>query len=70
MVEKELGAKGFISIGLFRESDQFQQDDWAKEIWDSLSESKSGKIQIFTSFIRDDGDYVYSDSIFVYDPEF
>ena len=70
MVEKAFGSKGIISLGMFNESDQSQQDDWSKDIWDGLSESESGKIQIFTSFRRDDGDYVYTDSIFVYDPDF
>ncbi len=70
MVEKAFGAKGTLSLGMFRESDQFQQDDWSKDIWDGLSDSESGKIIIFNSFIRDDGDYVFVDSVFVYDPEF
>ena len=64
MVEKAFGSKGIISLGMFNESDLSQQDDWSKDIWDSLSESESGKIQIFTSFRRDDGDYVYTGSIF------
>ena len=70
MVAKVFESNGFISMGLFRESDQFQQDDWSKDIWDGLSDSESGKIIIFNSFIREDGDYVFVDSVFVYDPEF
>ncbi len=67
-IKREFHNSNFLSLGVFRESDQFKKNDWSNEVYNQFSESKSGKIIENTYTIKDDGDYIISDSIFIFDP--
>tara|TARA_Y100000590_G_scaffold467959_1_gene648764 strand:+ start:4376 stop:7576 length:3201 start_codon:yes stop_codon:yes gene_type:complete len=68
-LEKTLNQHGKISMGLFQEKDQFNQSGWSKEVHDSLVVATSGHIKIDTRQINEQGEYVFRDSIYVYDPD-
>ena len=68
-LEKNLNQNGKISMGLFQEKDQFNKSGWSKEVHDSLVVATSGLIKIDTRQINEQGEYVFRDSIYVYDPD-
>ena len=68
-LEKSLNQHGKISMGLFQDADQFKQSAWSKAVLDSLRAATSGHVQVDSRQIDDQGDYVFRDSIYVYDPD-
>jgi len=67
-IKKEFDNRSSLSLGIFNESDQFQISDWSDDTYNKFLNSKTGKIREINYTIKDDGDYIQSDSIFIYDP--
>jgi len=67
--KNELSGPGSYSFGFFRESDQYQQQDWSGDIQDSLLILQRGSIRVSTAIQDENGDYIRQGSIYVYSPE-
>ena len=67
--KNELSGPGSYSFGFFRESDQYQQQDWSGDIQDSLLFLQRGSIRVSTAIQDENGDYIRQGSIYVYSPE-
>lgn len=69
-VEKDFNANGKLSFGIFQESDQWNSEGWNKSSIDLINNSKNELIEINTYSLHKNGDYVFIDSVFIYDPDF
>ena len=67
-LENKLSNFGFFSLGLFDEFDQYNKIDFENEKLGAFLNADSSKVIRSTALIDSTGDYVYIDSIYVYDP--
>ena len=68
-LKRNFGKSSFLTFGFFKESDQFNKNDWSQDIQDSLSATESGNIQISTVIPDDEGDYIFSGDRYEYLPD-
>lgn len=68
-LKRNFGKSSFLTFGFFKESDQFNKNDWSQDIRDSLSATESGNIQISTVISDDEGDYIFSGDRYEYSPD-
>jgi hypothetical protein len=68
-LKRNFGKSSFLTFGFFKESDQFNKNDWSQDIQDSLSATESGNIQISTVIPDDEGDYIISGDRYEYVPD-
>ena len=68
-LKRNFGKSSFLTFGFFKESDQFNKNDWSQDIQDSLSATESGNIQISTVIPDDEGDYIFSGDRYEYSPD-
>jgi len=68
-LKRNFGKSSFLTFGFYKESDQFNKNDWSQDIQDSLSASESGNIQISTVIPDDEGDYIFSVDKYEYSPD-
>ena len=68
-LKRNFGKSSFLTFGFFKESDQFNKNDWNQDIQDSLSATESGNIQISTVIPDDEGDYIFSGDRYEYSPD-
>jgi len=68
-LKRNFGKSSFLTFGFFKESDQFNKNDWSQDIRDSLSVTESGNIQISTVISDDEGDYIFSGDRYEYSPD-
>ena len=66
--EKMIGQKTSIDIGIYSEDDRFRTEDLNSDYLDSLSKQPDGSVTIATSILDENGDYVFINGIFEYDP--
>ena len=65
-LKRNFGKSSFLTFGFYKESDQFNKNDWSQDIQDSLSATESGNIQISTVIPDDEGDYIISGQRYEY----
>jgi len=68
-LKRNFGKSSFLTFGFFKESDQFNKNDWSQDIQDSLSATESGNIQISTVIPDDEGNYIISGDRYEYVPD-
>ncbi len=69
-VNKSFNDNGKFSFGFFQENDQWNSEVWNKSSIDLIKNSNSELVQINTYSSDINGDYVFIDSVFIYDPDF
>ena len=67
-LRNNIGDSGYLSFGFFDEFDQLNQIDLGSEKFNTFSENDNSVVIVSTALPDSSGDYVYFDSIYVYDP--
>ena len=68
-IKNKWGRKNSLEIGLFSESDQFQEQDLNSEVLDSLKIITNGSLTLSTAVKNNYGDYILEESIYIYEPQ-
>ncbi|MBI87210.1 MAG: hypothetical protein CMG63_03920 [Candidatus Marinimicrobia bacterium] len=67
-MKNNFGNSGYFSIGIFDEFDQLNRNDFQNNKFNEFSSNDSLTVNLNNAYVDSTGDYIYLDSIFVYDP--
>ena len=67
-LKNNIGNSGYLSFGIFDEFDQLNQIDLESEKFNSFANNDSSFINVSTALPDSSGDYVFFDSLYIYDP--
>ena len=67
-LQNKIGNSSYLSFGLFDEFDQLNQIDLQNEKFNTFFNNDISEVTVSTALPDSTGDYIFSDSIYVYDP--